>query len=443
MTALFTVGSLILFVVPSFVMASVVYTHSCQNSFSAFWCPTDSSYFSISPDTDVQTATISLSSSVGQSDLQIKIVQQSVGTVCTSDAQAVSVSGEQHFFHFSGCSLVSGTNYYITPANQTGGSTILSLSDVILDSDVVVSDTSTRVISTTPLNGEVIATSTTNFIGASGYVNSSDTNSGTRVVVNLTRPSDQYEVSQCASVICSQSPLIFSRSFVYSVGDGAFDLSSSTLGLSVGQYLLSVVIQKGTTCLFGYCVFETTQVATSTLFTVATSSPADVYAQRQINILNSVVGVASTTDFSACGIAQLDLLRCGSDLISYAFVPTSDGISSNVQILHDDVLTHFPLGYVTDAVQILSTSTVGTLVVFDAHVPSPLPGAGTELKLDFTHGLDQFLNATTGEFISPEASTTQTLFEATNGYWSDFVYLATFLYILARIFGSHVIPSLL
>jgi len=131
---------------------------------------------------------------------------------------------------------------------------------------------------------------------------------------------------------------------------------------------------------------------------------------------------------------------CGSDLITYAFVPTSDSLSYLGNTLHDSILIHFPIGYITDFISIISTSTVGSLTVLSATVPNGVVGAGSHIELDLTGILDDYLNATTSGFTNSTASSTETLFVITNRYWSYLLYILTVFYLLSRILGSKIIP---
>jgi len=108
----------------------------------------------------------------------------------------------------------------------------------------------------------------------------------------------------------------------------------------------------------------------------------------------------------------------------------------------DNLKYRFPLGYVTDFVTIISTSTESSLVVVDATLPSVLPGGGAHIHIDLSHILDPVLNATSTIFNNASAPSTQTFYEITSHYWNIILYLAVVFYVIARIVGSHIVPDL-
>lgn len=152
---------------------------------------------------------------------------------------------------------------------------------------------------------------------------------------------------------------------------------------------------------------------------------------------------ASSTATSTAALARtcvpfsgdFDTIEC----IAFLLVPDSGYLYDSLDSFRNSAATHFPLGYITHALSIISTSTVGTLTVIDASVPPGLPGAGSHIRLDLTNVLDPFLNNTNDQFTG---STTdgRTFYETTVYYWQICVYILTALYILRRVIGSHLIP---
>jgi len=298
----------------------------------------------------------------------------------------------------------------------------------------------TRIDTVTPTSGSTISTSTTHTIGATGYLNASDLNDYSKLKIHLENSNTSFV--NCADVICSEfAGGRLSRDFEYSlITDGHFSYSSTTAGLPVGKYYVTTKIEKGSYCLLGYCALTTNIISSSTSFIVGTTTKIDKLKDNANNYINTLAS-STVSSFTNCGIADFDLFECGSDLITWSFVPTPDAMQYFGDTLHNDILTHFPLGYVTDIVDILSTSTVGTLTPIDATIPPTIPGAGSHINLDLTGSLDQFLNATTGVYSTAEASSTETLYEITNRYWSYLIYALTIFYLASRILGSQLIPK--
>ena len=125
------------------------------------------------------------------------------------------------------------------------------------------------------------------------------------------------------------------------------------------------------------------------------------------------------------------------------FYPSASSQNTLTSTLSADNLKYrFPLGYVTDFVTIISTSTESSLVVVDATLPSVLPGGGAHIRIDLSHMLDPVLNATSTIFNNASAPSTQTFYEITSHYWNIILYLAVVFYVIARIVGSHIVPDL-
>lgn len=124
----------------------------------------------------------------------------------------------------------------------------------------------------------------------------------------------------------------------------------------------------------------------------------------------------------------------------YPSVTSQETLSSTLST--DNLKYRFPLGYVTDFVTIISTSTESSLVVVDATLPSVLPGGGAHIRIDLSHILDPVLNATSTIFNNASAPSTQTFYEITSHYWNIVLYLAVVFYVIARIVGSHIVPDL-
>lgn len=299
-------------------------------------------------------------------------------------------------------------------------------------------DTDTRIISTTPNNGQTVATSTTHTIGATGYLNSDDFNDYSELQIHLENSNNSF--LQCADVICAGfSEGAISRDFSYDLlVSGSFSYSSTTQGLPTGKYWVTSKIVKGSFCFLGVCAFRETVFATSTTFTVATTTKLDKLKDDASEYIDTLTGSDST--FEDCTVVSFDFFTCMSDLVIYMFVPEPDAIQYLGDTLHDNILTHFPVGYVTDFVNVISTSTATSLTVIDATLPNGIAGAGAHIELDLTGVLDQFLNATTSQFNNVSATTTESLFTITNRYWSWIVYILTLFYILGRILGSSLIP---
>lgn len=314
-------------------------------------------------------------------------------------------------------------------------------------------DYSTHIETVTPADGTTLATSTSYTIGATGAIASNDFNENSKLKIHIVNSASTLS-KHCFDVICGapkdllwapglsqnaitinlEYPLVIASPFSYS--------TTTTANLPIGKYWVTTEIDTGTFCFWGICLGDKMLMSTSTTFIIASTTKADKLVQSTLDYGKDLASSTAPL-FLHCGITDLDLASCGKDLLYWAFIPTNDSLAEDGIQIHDIVLSHWPIGYITDFIEIISTSTIGTLTVIDATMPSALGiGTGQHIHLDITGALDQFLNATTSQFNNESASSTQTLFEITNHYWSILVWLGALLYILGRIIGQNIMPDL-
>jgi len=127
-----------------------------------------------------------------------------------------------------------------------------------------------------------------------------------------------------------------------------------------------------------------------------------------------------------------------TDCVLSMFLPDNDFTARKVGEMSATITNAWPIGYITDFVSIVSTTTVGTLTPIDATIPNGIPGAGAHITLSLANVLDPVLNATTSVFVNASAPSTDTFFEITNYYWSIICYILVVLYIIGRVMGSHI-----
>lgn len=223
-------------------------------------------------------------------------------------------------------------------------------------------DGSSHIATVTPADGSLIATSTSYSIGSTGAINEVDFNDYSELEINLINSGD---IQGCFDAICDyygggvpfptvnltyHYPLTTASSYIY---------SSTTSGLPIGQYTMKTKIITGDFCFLGYCLGTRTVVASTTIFTISTTTKADAIRN---DVTNYVKNLASTTvAFTNCGITDFDLFICGSDLITWAFVPTSDAMTANIDRIKEGILHHAPFGYVYRLVDLLSATTTTNL----------------------------------------------------------------------------------
>lgn len=312
---------------------------------------------------------------------------------------------------------------------------------------IVSSSTLTKIISITPYNDQLfVSTTSSTTIGLTGYLAQTDLNNGSEATFFIENSNNKFR--QITNVIGSRiDDNGYSENLVIDLNDwGSFSYSTSTTSLPEGTYYITAKIKKGDWCLLSYCLGSETITATSTQFIVGTTTKADMIVKNSNDFYDGLATHATSTTAlkENCNvILNFDFYECMSNLMIVAFVPDSRAFDYNLNLLKTGVATHFPFGYAYDFVDILSTTTVGTLTVIDATLPNALGvGTGHHLYLNLTGVLDPYLNATTSIFNNESASSTETLYEITVVYWKIILYILAVFYIMARILGSQIIPSI-
>jgi len=281
-----------------------------------------------------------------------------------------------------------------------------------------------------------VATSTT--LTATGYINPDDYVEGMTIEMDIWLRRTQTMGTGFLNDI-NQGDIV-SLSLPISAS-GAFSVSTSTVFAVTGDYYAEYTISKPLGFFASIIDFfnplgEGVAIVASTgrfYFTVVEKSALDLMFDEQGEYVSNFLNATSSPVSTACGFTTGNLGQC---LIAM-FIPSTAQISADIQYLKDTVMTKFPIGYVTDLYTIMSTSTVGSLTVLEATIPSGMAGTGAHLSLDLTGVLDDVLYAsTTASFISSTENDTRTLYDITNEYWEKLVYILTAFYVLARVFGK-------
>lgn len=296
----------------------------------------------------------------------------------------------------------------------------------------------TKINTVTPYNNQILATSTNYTIGSTGYLEDIDLNSQSKLKISIKSVGDSFVYNQCADAICAQLANK-TYEFDYALTTASPYSYSSTTPLNIGDYNMTTWIEKGKWCVLDKCLLTERLTSTTTTFTISTSSENDLRAKRTQAVISTMAGFATSTDFSKCAIADFNLLICGQDILVWAFYPTPDAIEYNMTNLKNNALTHFPLGYLTDFVTIISTTTEGTLPIINATMPNALGLGNGHIEISLDHSLDYILNATSTIFNNDSASSTETFLEITKWYWDRILYILALMYIISRILGTRLI----
>ena len=368
---------------------------------------------------------------------------------------------DKYDYFFNGVNMELYANTYLSGAVD-GSYNFSFYSDVISSSynitiyrtngiwtSAVVDPTNrrTRIINMSPENGTTTPHASLINFNLHAYLNYADVSTGVGMKIYL------HNIDQNVLLLSSASPsdIVLYDNYVTMSGD--FNFSTSTY-LGDGNYRLYAQIAQTSGVIFNNPVIVGCSIAGAflnlnctegnTQFIVGSSTFIGNISQNSFAQANLIFGSSTATSTEHLATTcypfsgQFDTIQC----LAFLFIPDSGYISETMGNFKDNVLTHFPLGYVTDFLNILSTTTVGSLTVIDATIPNALPfGNGQHIHLDLTHSLDYILNATSSIYNNASASSTQTFYEITSYYWDLIVYICALMYIMGRILGWSVIPS--
>jgi len=295
----------------------------------------------------------------------------------------------------------------------------------------------TRIIDFDPQEGFVSTSTLINF-SLEAYINADDLSSIKGVRITL------HNIDQNVLLLG-----LFSPSDIWLVEEeietaGFFNFSTSTT-LGEGNYRLEACLERSYFGLllnpFANIIDDETDCQSHQFIVVEGTFIGEI-SQSSFEQLNAIYGSSTATSTAqlakSCNpfSGEFGTINC----ITFLLIPDSYYLSNTLNEFKTKVATHFPLGYITDFVGIMSTSTVGSLTVINATLPNALPGGGSSINLNLTGVLNPILNATTSIFTNSSASSTDTLFTITNRYWKIILYILAGLYIFRRILGSHIIP---
>lgn len=230
------------------------------------------------------------------------------------------------------------------------------------------STSTTEIITTTPNNNALVATSTSFTFGVTGYISENDFVDGMKVSVQYSNGG--FESSQLVGPVFSQIQQPDSRgTFTWNITSaGAFDFSTTTSLTTIGNYDLQARITKPKFSVLGINFLTTDVDYKHNHFIVATST---AYGSLRDNVQNeweTFTGVASSSiNTSVCNpiSGNFSIVPCTSLL----FIPSTASLVQSTNILHDTILAKFPWGYVTRLIVILTDTTSSTtLPAFTASV---------------------------------------------------------------------------
>jgi len=332
----------------------------------------------------------------------------------------------------SGCiSATSSDYYYVQPMSLSSGIWSGSFGPIVYPD--------TRFTETTPLNNEVVS-STTSFLYAAGLnITQNDYSEDEYVTMRFVRNSDLL-----ASV--ANSDLLW-HNFEFRDGvDGnvifyGFNyFTGTTTPLPPGQYTMEwkLINPSFVNTLASWFnlnnVFGTGSItSTSTQFIVGERGLYDNIVASSSGAFNDLLGSTTISSFQQvkdfCNpLSGFDIQMC----LSGMFLPSSSDMSSNFAVIQNNVLNRVPIGYLTRFVVLLNAGSTTTIPSF----PIKLPGALSSLSTT-TIDFDSALSGASGimdSIVNPDTGTSvkgmvQTLIQFIVGLS---VFMIIFLDVMAK-----------
>jgi len=305
-------------------------------------------------------------------------------------------------------------------------------------------DTKTRFLFVTPIDKGILPSGITQTLGADVYINNEDWEEGITTQIGIQQKT--LPTPTTCWFLCSdnEQPLALSynmeQHWLSGLTDGdpdnndEFVTSTTTPILPDGDYIMTIDIQKPT--ILSYFGLGNRLLSSQTKFTVGTSTAQDILYDQNNSEINSGFNLSTGSASTTCAIFSFNLLGC----LTAILIPDTQYIASSTAQLYANIKTHFPLGYITEFIDIMSATTTESIPIFSATVPEGIVGAGSTITLDLNNKLDYILNSTSSRYRSGSATSTESFFVITNRYWEYLIYIMAGLYIARRILGAKLIP---
>jgi len=307
------------------------------------------------------------------------------------------------------------------------------------DQELEVYDYSTHIVDMYPHEGDCYgyacpnSTSTQELVdfAIQAYIAEEDVGSYFSVKIKLTNI-DQNSLLSTSNDIEFLTDSFFQSGFTVEEA-GLFTFATSTY-ITAGNYRVQGSLERSYLGGFLENPFSSVNEEISHNFIVDAGTFIGTISQTSFQAINGIYASTTATSTSALagtcspvanspGTLYINTQFSVTSCLTFLFVPDAGYLNTTLSNFKSNVATHFPVGYLTDFISIMSTTTA-TLPTFEATVPNGIPGTGSTLTLDATNALDFILEADVGQYTSPSASSTVTFYEYTIFYWE---YIVDFL----------------
>lgn len=325
--------------------------------------------------------------------------------------------------------------YYKACATRTATSTWTAFG-------VSPEDTSTRIITVDPYDGETLASSTTFTLGGTGYISEDDWVDGAYVSLRDQMTNSEYGNQTAFALNAWQYLYSYTITAWNLTAFGSFDFSTTTIDYSaskwIGRHTMVVEIRSPSSSWFSwlpdsiYKPADKVLFSTTTSFLVATSSIGDIQADT--------IGVATQEfadavyDGENCRMTSFDLGLCIKDL----FIPDSRLVADAFGDFYNDAFKVLPFGYITRTLEIIALT--------DSTIPPPLvysfgsssPQILQDITADDPITFQIFNRFDTLESIKSDQGSNKNLWDIVMPYFQTVVALAVFLVMIEDLLGIRI-----
>jgi hypothetical protein len=223
-------------------------------------------------------------------------------------------------------------------------------------------NTSTRIISFTPLNGVTLPSATPVNFQLDYYLNSADVGTISSVRITFTN------IDQNA-IFSSLSNNTIEFLSTVATTSGMFTFASSTV-LPNGNYRVNATLERS--WVFGYMrnPFSSINTDQSHQFIIGSSTFIGNISSNSFSAINTIYNTFTST--STASLSQSCNVISGFDVngcLAFLFIPASDQINNTLNSLRSTVLQKAPWGYFNRMYVIWQTTATGTLPVISISIP--------------------------------------------------------------------------
>jgi len=283
---------------------------------------------------------------------------------------SVDMNNDTEYIWTDGCTTVTGDWFILsyrdiydfdqwrignnptTPANT-------SSYGYVVGSAIVPDDQTSRIITTEPLNKALVSTSTATTIGAEININENDfVQDETFLNINLFGNGCTYSQVSVLTSLPGNSGTCTNLNFQLPItSSGNSTLSTTTdLTSAIGSFTMTISIVRPYFSVFGFSFLSNTVAATTTTFTMGTTTLADIVAEENQQFLDDFNSATSSSSGACNNILTGQAIAC---LISW-FVPNKTQIQQAALTLSDTFETNMPFSFFWQAYSAAKELTAST-----------------------------------------------------------------------------------